>query len=167
MNALRGHLNVKFRQLVARQPVPNLFPLLFTAGVMGWFGIAIKPSTVLVFSIAFGISVDDTIHFMYWFRKGIIGNLSRVEAIKLAIRKCGRAVAATSLICGCGFLVYFFCDFMPVARFGQLLFIMLGAALVGDLFFLPALLHTLPASLLGIKNDAPTTATESTNVATS
>jgi hypothetical protein len=71
-------------------------------------------------------------------------SLSRDQAIRYAIHKSGRAILCTSLVCGLGFLVFFFCDFMPVARFGQLLFIMLGSALLGDLYFLPGLLRTLP-----------------------
>ncbi|MDZ7848323.1 MAG: MMPL family transporter [Owenweeksia sp.] len=54
--------------------VPNLFPLLMTAGIMGYFGIPLKPSTILVFSIAFGISVDDTIHFLAKYRQELRAN---------------------------------------------------------------------------------------------
>ena len=134
--------------------LPNLFPIVFSFGAFGYLQPSLDIGSIMTASIAMGIAVDDTIHFMYWFRKAGILKLSRVDAIKMAIRKCGRAVLATSLICGFGFLVYFFCDFMPVARFGQLLFFMLAAALVGDLFFLPALLRTLPAKLLGFTDDS-------------
>lgn len=124
--------------------LPNMFPVLISFGAFGYFNPTLDIGAIMTASIAMGIAVDDTIHFMYWFRKGVNSNLSRENAIQLAIKKSGRAIAATSVICGLGFCVYFFCDFMPIARFGQLLFLMLGAALVGDLFFLPALLRSLP-----------------------
>ena len=124
--------------------LPNMFPVLISFGAFGYFNPTLDIGAIMTASIAMGIAVDDTIHFMYWFRKGVNSNLSRENAIQLAIKKSGHAIAATSVICGLGFCVYFFCDFMPIARFGQLLFLMLGAALVGDLFFLPALLRSLP-----------------------
>ena len=129
--------------------IPNVFPIVLSFGFFGYYQPSLDIGSIMTASIAMGIAVDDTIHFMYWFRRGTNEKLLRVDAIKLAIRKCGRAIFATSLICGLGFFVYFFCDFMPVARFGQLLFFMLIAALVGDLFFLPALLQSLPEKLLG------------------
>ena len=134
--------------------LPNVFPIVISFGFFGYFQPTLDIGSIMTASIAMGIAVDDTIHFMYWFRQGRILNLPRVDAVKMAIRKSGRAILATSLICGFGFLVYFFCDFMPVARFGQLLFFMLTAALVGDLFFLPALLQSMPARLLGFKSDS-------------
>ena len=124
--------------------IPNVFPVAFSFGMFGYFQPNLDIGSIMTASIAMGIAVDDTIHFMYWFKKGLGQNLSRDDALRVAIRKSGRAIAATSLICGLGFCVYFFCDFMPVARFGQLLFFMLLAALVGDLLFLPALLRSIP-----------------------
>ncbi|MEM9411723.1 MAG: MMPL family transporter, partial [Planctomycetota bacterium] len=127
--------------------LPNLFPIVFSFGLFGFFSPSLDIGSIMTASIAMGIAVDDTIHFMYWFRQAMLANRSRSEAIQFAILKSGRAIASTSLICGLGFFVYFFCEFMPVARFGQLLFLMLSAALVGDLFFLPALLQALPGSI--------------------
>ena len=127
--------------------LPNIFPVVFSFGMFGFFNPSLDIGAIMTASIAMGIAVDDTIHFMYWFKQGLNSNFSREQAIQLAINKCGRAIAATSMICGLGFCVYFLCDFMPIARFGQLLFMMLAAALVGDLFFLPALLRTLPERL--------------------
>ena len=124
--------------------IPNVFPVAFSFGMFGFFRPNLDIGSIMTASIAMGIAVDDTIHFMYWFKKGVVQRLSRDNALRLAIRKSGRAIASTSLICGLGFCVYFFCDFMPVARFGQLLFFMLLAALLGDLVFLPALLRSVP-----------------------
>ena len=128
--------------------IPNIFPVAFSFGMFGYFQPNLDIGSIMTASIAMGIAVDDTIHFMYWFKKALSQSLSRDDALRVAIRKSGRAIAATSLICGLGFCVYFFCDFMPVARFGQLLFFMLLAALIGDLLFLPALLRSLPEKLL-------------------
>ena len=127
--------------------IPNIFPILFSFGIFGYFRPSLDIGSIMTASIAMGIAVDDTIHFMHWFRHGLQTNLSRRESVQLAIRRSGRAIASTSLICGLGFFVFFYCDFMPVARFGQLLFVMLSAALVGDLVFLPALLQSLPESM--------------------
>lgn len=131
--------------------LPNLFPIIVSFGAFGFIQPRLDIGSIMTASIAMGIAVDDTIHFMYWFQQGIRNSLSRDEAIRLAIKKCGRAIASTSIICGLGFAVYAFCDFMPAVRFGQLLFVMLSAALVGDLVFLPALLRVLPNRWIGIK----------------
>ena len=128
--------------------VPNLFPIVFSFGIFGFIRPSLDIGSIMTASIAMGIAVDDTIHFMYWFRKGMANQMTRDDSIRLAINRCGRAIASTSLICGLGFFVFFFCDFMPVARFGQLMFVMLAAALVGDLFFLPALLRSIPEKFL-------------------
>ena len=128
--------------------IPNVFPVAFSFGVFGFFRPNLDIGSIMTASIAMGIAVDDTIHFMYWFKKGLTHRFSRDDALRLAIRKSGRAIASTSLICGLGFCVYFFCEFMPVARFGQLLFFMLLAALAGDLIFLPALIRALPLNWL-------------------
>lgn len=132
--------------------LPNVFPVLISFGAFGWLSPRLDIGSIMTASIAMGIAVDDTIHFLYWFRKGAVDNLPRVDAIKLAIGKCGQAIFTTSLICGMGFIGFAFCSFMPAARFGGLLFVMLGAALVGDLLFLPALLLLLPERLLGFKS---------------
>ncbi len=130
--------------------LPNIFPVVIAFGAFGYFQPRLDVGSIMTASIAMGIAVDDTIHFMYWFRQGISGGRLRADAVTLAIRKSGRAIASTSLICGFGFLVFFFGDFMPAVRFGQLLFIMLAAALIGDLVFLPALLLGMPARLFGL-----------------
>lgn len=120
--------------------LPNLFPVVVTFGAFGYFQPRLDIGSIMTASIAMGIAVDDTIHFMYWFKQGLRQQKSRRDSVRLAVLKCGRAIASTSLICGLGFFVFFFGDFMPAVRFGQLLFFMLAAALIGDLIFLPSLL---------------------------
>ena len=97
----------KSSRMVAIALVPNLFPLLFTAGVMGWFGIPIKPSTVLVFSIAFGISVDDTIHFLAKYRQELnMKSWNIREAVLLALKETGVSMMYTSIVLFFGFLMF-------------------------------------------------------------
>ena len=136
--------------------LPNVFPVVISFGAFGWLSPRLDIGSIMTASIAMGIAVDDTIHFLYWFRKGVNRQLSKNDSIRLAIHKCGRAIFTTSLICGLGFVVFTWCSFMPAARFGGLLFLMLLAALVGDLLFLPALLLLLPRRLLGIASKTNT-----------
>lgn len=140
--------------------LPNVFPVVISFGAFGWFSPRLDIGSIMTASIAMGIAVDDTIHFLYWFRKGVKQQLSKVDSIRLAIHRCGRAIFTTSLVCGLGFVVFTWCDFMPAARFGGLLFLMLGAALIGDLLFLPALLLLLPQRLLGIARETKTIETD-------
>ena len=88
--------------------IPNLLPLIITAGVMGFTGIPLKPSTILVFSIAFGISVDDTIHFLAKYRQELIANGWKINnAIFSALRETGISMFYTSVVLFSDFL--FFC----------------------------------------------------------
>lgn len=128
--------------------IPNLFPTIVTMGLAGWYLPRMDIGSIMTASIAIGISVDDTIHFMICFHDGHRDRGSVFEAVQRAYRNCGAAIVHTSLICGLGMFVFSFCDFLPVARFGGLMFAMLAVALVGDLLFLPALLLCLPARLI-------------------
>ena len=91
-------------------------------------------------SAAMGIAVDDTLHFLVWFRRGLRQGLSRSRAVRFAYGHCATAMAQTSLICGLALLVFLVSPFAPIARFGVVMGLMLGLALVGDLLLLPALL---------------------------
>ncbi len=87
--------------------IPNIFPLLITAGLMGYLGIPIKPSTILVFSIAFGISVDDTIHFLAKYRQELKANKWKVKvSVYAALRETGVSMFYTSIVLFFGFLVF-------------------------------------------------------------
>ena len=87
-----------------------------------------------------GVAVDDTIHFLSWFRSGLDDGLSRKEAILLAYRRVATAMTQTTAIGGIGLSIFAFSTFTPTQQFGTLMLALLAAALVGDLFFLPALL---------------------------
>src|SRR5690606_10261401 len=78
--------------------IPNLLPLLITAGLMGYLGVPIKPSTILVFSIAFGISVDDTIHFLAKYRQELLANNWKIrKSVYAALRETGVSMFYTSI----------------------------------------------------------------------
>jgi multidrug efflux pump subunit AcrB len=91
-------------------------------------------------SVAMGVAVDDTIHFLTWFRGGVLQGKTRREAIMLAYDRCAGAMTQTTLIGGLGLSVFAFSTFTPTQRFGVMMLTLLGAALVGDLIFLPAIL---------------------------
>lgn len=120
--------------------VPNVFPPLVVFGAMGWLGFSIEIGSVMTASVALGIAVDDTLHFLTWYRRGTVEGLSRFASIRHAFEHCAKAMIDTSLICGLGVLPFLFGVFMPTVKFAALLLIMLMTALPGDLIVLPAIL---------------------------
>lgn len=124
--------------------IPNLLPLLVTAGLMGFLGIPIKPSTILVFSIAFGISVDDTIHFLAKYRQELIANKWKVRvSVYNALRETGVSMFYTSIVLFFGFLVFVISSFGGTKALGGLISVTLLFAMVSNLLLLPALLLSL------------------------
>ena len=139
--ALMMAMLFKSARMVAIALVPNLFPLLFTAGFMGWIGIPIKPSTVLVFSIAFGISVDDTIHFLAKYRQELnVKGWNISEAVILALKETGVSMMYTSIVLFFGFLMFALSTFEGTRFLGVLVSITLGVAMTTNLLLLPSLL---------------------------
>ncbi|MGB0882878.1 MAG: efflux RND transporter permease subunit, partial [Vicingaceae bacterium] len=128
--------------------MPNLLPLLTTAGLMGFFGIPIKPSTILIFSIAFGISVDDTIHFLAKYRQELKHHKWNIkEAVYLAVKETGVSMIYTSIILFFGFGVFTVSSFGGTIALGVLVSITLLFAMMADLILLPSLLLSLDKSL--------------------
>jgi len=128
--------------------MPNLLPLLTTAGLMGFFGIPIKPSTILIFSIAFGISVDDTIHFLAKYRQELKHHKWNIkEAVYLALQETGVSMIYTSIILFFGFGVFTVSSFGGTIALGTLVSITLLFAMMADLILLPCLLLSLDKSL--------------------
>jgi len=124
--------------------IPNLIPLLLTAAIMGYFSIAIKPSTILVFSIAFGISVDNTIHFLAKYRQELIvreWNISK--SVIAALKETGVSMIYTSIVLFCGFFIFIASEFGGTVALGLLVSITLLIAMLANLLLLPALLLTL------------------------
>lgn len=128
--------------------LPNLLPLILTAGIMGYAGIVIKPSTVLVFSIAFGISIDDTIHFLAKYRQEL-GNKrwNLKSAIIAAVRETGVSMIYTSIVLFFGFSIFTASSFGGTVALGMLVSISLLIAMLSNLILLPTLLMSLDAIL--------------------
>ncbi len=120
--------------------VPNIFPLMAIAGIMGYAGIELKISTAIIFTIAFGIAVDDTIHLLGKFKFELMKGRSVMYAMKRAYLTTGKAMILTSLILCSGFLLLVFSSFMGSVYLGILLCITLLFALVADLTLLPILM---------------------------
>ncbi|MEM6688866.1 MAG: MMPL family transporter [Planctomycetota bacterium] len=120
--------------------IPNGFPVIMVFGAMCQLGIEIDIGTMMTASVAMGVAVDDTIHFLSWFRENLDRGLSRVEAVIETYRRVGPAMTQTTIVGGLGLFVFALSTFTPTQRFGTLMLVMLGAALVGDLILLPALL---------------------------
>ncbi len=121
--------------------IPNMLPLLITAGLMGFFDIPIKPSTILVFSIAFGISVDDTIHFLAKYRQELLANNWKIKpAVYSALQETGVSMFYTSIVLFFGFLVFTVSSFGGTIALGGLVSVTLLLAMVSNLLLLPSLL---------------------------
>jgi predicted RND superfamily exporter protein len=128
--------------------IPNFIPLLFTAGIIGWFGIPLKPSTLLVFSIAFGISVDDTIHYLAKYRQELKTQQWDLKAcVMMAIRESGLGMFYTSIILFAGFSMFVFSQFGGTQALGMLVSLTLLVAMITNLVLLPSLLLSLESRL--------------------
>ncbi|MCK5781423.1 MAG: MMPL family transporter [Flavobacteriales bacterium] len=124
--------------------IPNLLPLFITAGLMGYFGVPIKPSTILVFSIAFGISVDDTIHFLAKYRQELkASNWAIKPSVFSALSETGKSMFYTSIVLFFGFLTFTLSSFGGTQALGGLVSITLLIAMATNLLLLPALLLSL------------------------
>lgn len=128
--------------------LPNLLPLLVTAGMMGFIGIPIKPSTILVFSIAFGISVDDTIHFLAKYRQELIAKQWKIsKSVYAALRETGVSMFYTSIVLFFGFSVFMISSFGGTVALGGLVSATLLFAMLSNLLLLPSLLLSLERSI--------------------
>lgn len=131
-------------RMVVISMVPNFIPLLFTAGIMGWTGIPLKPSTLLVFSIAFGISIDDTIHYLAKYRQELKSKQWDLkQCIIMAIREAGLGMFYTSIILFSGFIMFTFSQFGGTQALGLLISLTLLVAMITNLVVLPTLLLSL------------------------
>ena len=133
--------------------IPNILPLLFTAGVMGFFNIPIKPSTILVFSIAFGISVDDTIHFLVKYRQELIANNWKIrKSVFASLRETGISMFYTSIVLFFGFSVFMTSSYGGTIALGGLVSTTLLFAMLANLVLLPSLLISLEKSISNKKD---------------
>ena len=142
-----AYLFRSFRMIIISL-IPNLLPLLITAGVMGFVGVPIKPSTILVFSIAFGISVDDTIHFLAKYRQELIANNWRIKvSVYAALKETGVSMFYTSIVLFFGFSVFIISNFGGTVALGALVSATLLFAMLANLVLLPSLLLSLEKSI--------------------
>ena len=120
--------------------IVNILPLLFIAGFMGYFGIELKTSTAIIFTIAFGIAVDDTIHFLGKFKYELLRGKGKLYALKNSYMITGKAMILTTLILCSGFILLIFSSFLGTFYMGLLLSITLFVALIADMTLLPVLI---------------------------
>lgn len=133
--------------------IPNILPLLFTAGVMGFFNIPIKPSTILVFSIAFGISVDDTIHFLVKYRQELMANNWKIrKSVFSSLRETGISMFYTSIVLFFGFSVFMSSSYGGTIALGGLVSTTLLFAMLANLILLPSLLISLEKNISNKKD---------------
>lgn len=142
-----AYLFRSFRMIIISL-IPNLLPLLITAGMMGFLGVPIKPSTILVFSIAFGISVDDTIHFLAKYRQELQSNHWKIrKSVYAALRETGVSMFYTSIVLFFGFSVFMISSFGGTVALGGLVSATLLFAMLANLLLLPSLLLSLERSI--------------------
>jgi predicted RND superfamily exporter protein len=124
--------------------LPSLIPLVITAGIMGFFGINLKASTILIFSIAFGISSDGTIYFLTRFKDELrTKNRSVKDAVRETIATTGISMFYTAIILFSGFFIFVASSFKGTQALGLLVSITLLVAMICNLILLPAFLMTL------------------------
>jgi predicted RND superfamily exporter protein len=123
--------------------VTNILPLCITSGLMGYFGIPLKPSTILVFSIAFGISVDNAIQFMAKYRHDLLHNNGKIKkAVVSALHETGVSTFYTSMVLIFGFAIFTLSSFSGTIALGGLISVTLTFAMFANLLVLPALVLT-------------------------
>ena len=146
-----AYLFRSFRMIIISL-IPNLLPLVITAGVMGYVGVPIKPSTILVFSIAFGISVDDTIHFLAKYRQELMANRWQIKkSVYAALRETGVSMFYTSIVLFFGFSVFIISNFGGTVALGALVSATLMFAMLANLILLPSLLLSLERNIASKK----------------
>lgn len=121
--------------------LPNIFPLGILFGTLGWMGVGVDVATMMIASVAFGIAVDDTVHFLTWMERGLAVEHTVSRSVGFALRNSGGAMVQVTLILSLGMMAFLISDFKPSVRFAMFSAAALCIALVGDLILLPALLQ--------------------------
>ena len=135
-------------KMVVVSLIPNILPLVITAGLMGYFGIPLKPSTILVFSIAFGLSVDDTIHFLAQYRQELTNHNWKIKkSVFATLKEAGVSMFYTSVVLFCGFSVFMLSSFGGTIALGGLIAMTLGFGMLSNLMLLPALVLSFNKSI--------------------
>ena len=123
--------------------IPNLTPIVLTLGLMGWFGMPLDAFTILIGSIAIGLAVDDTIHFMHNYRRYHRESAEVHQAVRQTLLTTGRAMLVTTIVLSSGFFLYAFADLSNLQNFGILTGFTIVMALLADFFLAPALMTWL------------------------
>lgn len=135
-------------KMVVVSLIPNLLPLLITAGLMGYFGIPLKPSTILIFSIAFGLSVDDTIHFLAQYRQELTNHNWKIKkSVFATLKESGMSMFYTSVVLFSGFSIFMLSSFGGTVALGGLIAVTLLFGMLSNLMLLPSLVLTLNKKL--------------------
>jgi hypothetical protein len=121
--------------------IPNVLPLLFAGGLLGYLGIELEAGVSITFAIIFGIAVDDTIHFLSKYKLARNRGLDMEEALLVTFTETGKAIALTSIILFFGFLVMLFSIHPPSVTVGLLISVTLFTALIADLLLIPILIR--------------------------
>jgi len=122
--------------------LPNVLPILVVFGGMGWLGIPVDIGSMMAASIALGVAVDDTIHYLTWFREDLEVLRDRDQAVISAYTRCATPTLQAALVNGLGLSVFAVSSFTPTARFGWLMLTILVAGVVAELVMLPSLLFS-------------------------
>jgi predicted RND superfamily exporter protein len=129
--------------------IPNGMPVLVAVGTMGWMGVELDFATVMVAGIALGIAVDDTIHYLFRYRRELATGMTPNLAMRRTLTTVGKAMVTTSIVLFIGFGMLITSNFPPHRTFGVILAFTMLAALAGDLFLLPALLKQVRVTPVG------------------
>ena len=120
--------------------IPTIFPILVNFGVMGWFNIPLSFATGMIASIAIGLAVDDTIHYLFRYNSEFKKDLDKDRALKATLSSLGRPIVTTSLTISCGFAILMISHFKPTGLFGLLMVVTMMSALISALILLPGLM---------------------------
>ncbi|MDG1716950.1 MAG: MMPL family transporter [Saprospiraceae bacterium] len=142
VSILMGFLFKSFRMVIVAL-IPNIIPLLFAAGLIGWLGIDLEAGISIIFAIVFGIAVDDTIHFLSKYKLERVKGRSVEESLEVCYTETGKAIMITTVILFFGFMVLLLSNSQPTNIVGLLISVTLVSALVFDLYLLPILIRYL------------------------
>ena len=138
--------------------IPNALPVLVVFGGMGWLGIPVDIGSMMAASIALGVAVDDTIHFLAWYKDDLRALGDRAEAVLASYRRSATATLQAGLINGLGLAVFATSSFTPTQRFGWLMLTILVAGIVAELIMLPALMFGPIGRVFDLKEPRKTAA---------
>jgi hypothetical protein len=120
--------------------ITSVLPIVIVLGLMSWLRIPLDIGSVLAPSVALGVTVDDVLHFVLWFRRGLAQGLNREQAVRLAYQTCARAMFQSWVVIGLALAIFGLSDFAPTQRFGLMMITLLTVGLIMNLALLPALL---------------------------